>query len=555
MPTPLASTYVLTFFCSAITLSAIVLALRLFRDAGAATEPVWRSPFLVASLILAGFLLFISPYQASNLAVSDALEYSVAAHRYWFNGTYSLGIGEQSLPPRYPPAFSLLVLMPSYAIFGPEIGNSILPICVMALVALLALSRISYLISGPQAGLLAPLLLLALPEFRTMARLPMTDLPALALGLLALLRTLIFLKQPKNSITTFLEIGFYLGLAIAFRSTNIVLALALLPFLLRLHQKERLKAVAIALVPIAAAAFSVLLYQHSVFADLWRSGYHFWVAIPYDFPGLTFSSSYMTENIALLLQSASFVPLLFVTLALFFLNRRAHSQTAINTPLIVSTFVLLFSLLLIFIAYFYCTRRFFLPLSTWLIPLTLGFGLPLLSTKRQTLLLSFTVVIVIFSVGLRWVTKISPPERRVLADALSQTPENSAILAELDPAYAERMVIGSTQRSYIPMSREVEFASKVLAPTSLGKTLTQPKSWHPHRSPEALQAGAIDAVPWVAIEQPEKLRDLLASGRPVYVGSPISNPKNLEELQQYFKLIQVSPHLFSVNSANQMGQQ
>lgn len=525
--------------------------LRLLRDATEAGEPIHKNPLLVVCLLLGGVLLFVSPYRASNLAVSDALEYSIAAHRYWFNGSYSLGIGEQSLPPRYPPAFSLLILMPSYAIFGPEIGNAIWPIIGLALVALLALSRISQLIAGPQAALLAPLLLLALPEFRTMARLPMTDVPALALGLLALLRTLVFLKQPKNSVTTFLEIGFYLGLAIAFRSTNIVLALALLPFLLRLPPQERLKAVAITLVPIAVAGFSVLLYQYSVFADLWRSGYHFWVAIPYDFPSLTFNISYIPENFSLLLKSASFIPLAAVAIVLFFLARRENNHAATKTPLVASTIILLFSMLLIFIPYFYCTRRFFLPLSTWLIPLTLSFGLPLLSVTRQALIARLALSIVIISAAMHLSVKKALPERRVLADALAQTPANSVILAELDPAYAERMVVGTTQRTYVPISRAVEFASKVLAPTSLSKNLPRPDSWQPHRSQAALQAGAIDAVPWVASEKPEKIQALLASGRPIYVGHPISYPQSIKELQQHFNLVELSPQLFGLSEITQ----
>lgn len=542
LPTPLAYSFLLSLGSVTVTGLTCFLIARLFGTCLVYLKLSKNELFgLLLFLALSAYLLFVPPYLASNLSVSDALEYSIAAHRYWFDGTYSIGIGTQSLPPRYPPTFSLVFLAPLYAAFGAEVGNSIFAVLLSALTSLALMYCLMALLIGNTVALIGCFLLFCLPEFRTLASLPMSDLPALMLLLAALLRAVFAHKANRISAKTHLEIGFYLGLALALRVSNIVLIVALLPYLRALAPSQRVRALAWAGLAPCLGLISIFLYQKYVFGDFFRSGYHFWVSIPYDFPELVFSSRYLLSNVHLLLTSASFVPLFFAGIVLLTLKRVAlkssppsQPQTALSCS-IHAIFFLACALALTYLPYFYCTRRFFLPLSALCIPWVLYHASSFMSIKQARLLKLLSLTLLFFACGIRFQSIPEIPARRLLAEQSRRTEQNAVIIAALDPAFAERFITRESERLFIPLTRKEEFASKILAVAPLSEGLGKPESWFPHRSKAALAAGAKDAVEWVAVEAPDKITALILTGRPVYVATSLAAEEDLYSLKSQFK--------------------
>src|SRR5262249_17595281 len=49
--------------------------------------------------------------------------------------------------------------------------------------------------------------------------------------------------------------------------------------------------------PMTLLLLATIGYNEATFGDPLRNGYHFWVAVPYDIPRLTFSLRYVPENL------------------------------------------------------------------------------------------------------------------------------------------------------------------------------------------------------------------------------------------------------------------
>ena len=108
-------------------------------------------------------------------------------------------------------------------------------------------------------------------------------------------------------------------------------------------------------------------------------------------------------------------------------------------------------------------------------------------------------------------------ERWKTAEAiLKHTPPDAVIVTGLPPAYLENYP-GMKHRSIIPLSRNVEYASKVLVMSKIHDLSVQPAGWWDTRSPELIASGAEEVIPWVALDHPDRLVNFLMEGRRVYV--------------------------------------
>src|ERR1700681_2044675 len=88
---------------------------------------------LTALLVIAAVWLYRTPYNASNLEVPpDTVEYALAPLQFLETGRYEIIVDGRGLPPRYPPWFPVLFILPAYVLFGHEPGNAILPVTLLA---------------------------------------------------------------------------------------------------------------------------------------------------------------------------------------------------------------------------------------------------------------------------------------------------------------------------------------------------------------------------------------------------------------------------------------
>jgi 4-amino-4-deoxy-L-arabinose transferase-like glycosyltransferase len=255
-----------------------------------------RSWLLLTLLLTAVVWLHRPPYSASNLEVlPDAVEYALAPLQLLETGRYEIMLEGRGLPPRYPPWFSAVVVLPAYVLFGHDPGNAILPVTLMAVAGVGFAYAIGKRISATTGGLLAALALLALPSYSAWATQVMTDVPCTALMLGACLLYLRLRASPEP-LLPYLGAGVLVAITTLFRP---VFASMLLPFLLALlHQRKGIFLRAfLLLTPMAGAAAAVFAYNAATFGSPLRNGYKFWVAVPMDYPAMMFSFAHLRMNL------------------------------------------------------------------------------------------------------------------------------------------------------------------------------------------------------------------------------------------------------------------
>jgi hypothetical protein len=91
------------------------------------------------------------------------------------------------------------------------------------------------------------------------------------------------------------------------------------------------------------------------------------------------------------------------------------------------------------------------------------------------------------------------------------------VISAIDPVYLEAIVVRGTKRRVVPVDREVEYASQVVARRRIAHPVPFPSGPGDHRSPGLLAAGARDVCAFTAEEDPERLAAWVRDGVPVYV--------------------------------------
>src|ERR1044072_3439572 len=159
---------------------------------------------LLVLLLTAVVWLYRPPYSASNLEVPpDTVEYALAPLQLLETGRYEIMLEGRGLPPRYPPWFSAVVILPAYVLFGHDPGNAILPVTLLAVAGVGFAYAIGKRISSATGGVIAALALLALPPYSAWATQVMTDVPCAALMLGTCLIYLRLRANPEQLLTHF----------------------------------------------------------------------------------------------------------------------------------------------------------------------------------------------------------------------------------------------------------------------------------------------------------------------------------------------------------------
>jgi 4-amino-4-deoxy-L-arabinose transferase-like glycosyltransferase len=515
---------------------------------------------LVGTLLVAGVVLWRPPEVAANLSiVPDSEEYVAGALRILTTGTYDIVVhGNQSLPPRYSPWFSVFCLVPFYLLCGLHPGNGIFSTLLWCLIGIFCAYKVGERLAGRAGGVCAGMALLLLPGFRYFGREVMTDPPSVAIWLLLALR---FMDRADESIETrsesrgsadyvgekgrFLD-GLLTGFATAIRPTNLAL---LLPYLFEAIRERRLtvaRLVELFMAPLCVVALT-MLYQYSTFGSPFRSGYNLWTAVPYDYVWLTYSLEYVPANLRMVVYG-TLVPALIVLVPLIFDRGEMKFFEGIEAARArrFLTFVLLGTLpiLLFYLPYFYKSSRFYLHIEA-LTAILFGviFGKLFLKAGMPEWMPRIFPLTLVLILAFRLPAPTSGERISLMREVQSSTPADALIISGFDPLYA-RIVDGfSTGREYLPVSRRVEYASKLLSWERVEHPEPEPASWSDHRAQGLIEAGAMEAVPRVAEEMIDDLKKQLGSGRRIFIDTTLIRPLELAKWRNEFELKPVAQGL------------
>ncbi len=502
-----------------LLISAIV---HIFIKTVSSTEPNRLALcFLFLLLGLTAYLIFQTPYSASNLSiVPDSVEYAVAAERTLVFGNYNLLIGETLHPSRYPPGFSLIGILPYLYLFGDELGNGIWFVFLSSLVLVAAAFFVGFRVGGLHAGILGatvPLLSRLIYQGNVIT----PHLSCAALTLVALLAFQELRRHPRE-ILLWGNTGIVIAVATSFRPLSLFL---LLPFLTVACKERIYRGLCIMLAPIIGSCGLGIWYNFMTFGDILRTGYHYWCPMPYDFFPLTFNLSYFGQNLSALVATSVSVGI-FALLAAFYFE--LSSKDKINNVRLITqefleagffTLLAIAPLVFLHLFYFFSNSIFFLPADV-AVSVLLGILLARLCVKLKVspvfrITLTLLLLMVVTYIG----TALKPglPLRRIAVSSLNESlPHDALLISSFDPVYLEPLFTRGTSRSVIPTSRNVEFASKLIAPHKVVVPDLKSAYWGDHRSLEIAKNGGKDAIEEVATEHTKVVQGALSRGRSVF---------------------------------------
>jgi len=471
-----------------------------------------RAVLLALVLAFAGLQLSRSPYSASEFRlVPDSQEYAIVARRLATEGRYDFELDGVAYPPGNSSWFPVLIA-PVFWLAPGELGNAVLPVFILSLLGLLCAFAVATRLSNPVGGVLAVLALVEQKEFFAFARMVMSDVPALAFMLWACLLYLPASQRGAPTVRPW-RAGIAIAGAFALRSLFLVL---LLPFALRWLQAVPRKASA--LVSLAAPTFAVLVatwvYQQQTFGDWRRGGFQYWLSVPYDYLSLVFSSDYFSANWAVFARPSALTTLALGCLGGLFLWRRkvtgarALAEFAGLAALPISV---------VHLFYYYPAMRFHLPsLALCCIAGAAGIAalLPDWGERRQYLVACALAAAMLFLPR----AQDPEPRRRQAAEAIfAATPADATIVTGLDGVYLGALEPGDSRRTYVPISRVVEYAAGLVTPRRIPDPDPPPKDAFDRRSPGLLRAGAYDVYPLTAAEAIPTIVQWVREGRAVYL--------------------------------------
>jgi len=482
----------------------------------------WSSLATIAAVVLVAVLaarrIHRSPYSASDLHTTpDEVEYAVCAQRMATLGRYDMDFDGTSVPPHSTPWFSGL-LAPVYFVAPREIGNGIWGVLAFAVVGVIALHRIGERVAGALGGALAACTVLWMSLYPDVARQIMTDAPGAALGFLALwmfLRTSASDARVRESLIA----GALIALAFALRSVFLSL---LIPFAWRAWRarERRVARFTALLAPLAVVLAVNAIYNHQAFGSWHRTGYQFWLAVPYDYPDLLVSLSNLGANLQDWKSPAALWPLGFGAVGVLALAIRRPQGWRELLGFVAITALPISTLHLV---YFYSDLRFHVYLLALGAALgALGIASCVPTKLREHPLIGLAVLLGAFFAlpplgdAMPWFFDGEPPRRTTVDLIHQQTPDGCVVISDLEPVYVATFAPLGSHRTYLAVSRDVEFASKVLVRERIERDLAAPRNAFDHAAPGLLAHGGQWAVPHTADEMHEQIDAWVRAGRPVF---------------------------------------
>ena len=527
---------------------------------------ILRWLFCVSFLALAAFLIYLPSELGATLTIPpDSSEYSICLANLFEHGRFGFTLNGTWYPSRYAPWFSLLCLTPAYLLSGGSALCMHWAILVFALSVLIVVWKMGRMCGLGWIAVLPPILLMFMPDFVFYSRVAMTEIPYSALFAILGIVFVRFVNATRLSVKFCFAVGLLIAWAGLVRSTGYAIAI---PFgvavLLRTteytecteaHQpamrgiscvsciswlrlasrikvgfKRKLLLLFAIGLPICLALLVNAGYNWAVFGSPFRSGYHYWCAVPLDFPELAFNWKYVLPNLKYLLNERIIqVTLAFLGVSFVFIVRQiATKRFAQHRVLILLySYVLIHFLVLacLYLGYYWSDTRFFLPITissvvlffasvhAWLsrirfpwsvIPAAVVFGVCLFAlVDAQPLYLGLA----------KW-RPVMLAETQVANTVL---PPGSIVIQRGDPSILDYFGFKEKGLTLFPPDRNFDYLMQMTAPRRITNLVKMPESWDKMIIPDLVKVG-VCALPFLATfeERPDCLCSFISEGKRVF---------------------------------------
>lgn len=534
-----------------------------------------RAVFLIAVvvLILDIFGLYVpARFGTCWLVIPDALENAFCADNFLREGKYGFYLNGVLHPSRYLPWFPLLFLAPFQALTGDVYGAVYGSWFVAAgLAAVMFLScRQTTVRPGPAgardaacgglAGLLTFPVLLLSSFFIALTGYAMTEIPYLLFCVWAMILWTRLAVRPGIDVPSLVWCAVLIALGGSVRSSAYpMLALpCLLIFVRERSWKRRFLLWLLAALPTALVLLASNIFNWCVFGSPFRTGYHFWCPVPYDFMTLTFHPRYAMEYLPRLVREKGFfltMALLAVCAAWFCVSRAARKEKLWSLPKWTAweasmAFALLQSavIFVLYIVYFFYDKRMYLPILVMVLPPAASAAALLLRAvlkKRQTvcwILAGAAVALQVVAMrnlndyhkALRGI----PDDRAKLETLNAMLPGNAVLLSAFNPAVADKFFQHGTGRRIIPVNRIHEYADKIAAPQKVKVCDPPPRNAFDNLAPGLLsQPGCYLPFPYALSDDPAFFEEIMKNNAqvPFYfiTGTNRMAPKEIQAVLKF----------------------
>lgn len=534
-----------------------------------------RTVFIIAALVLVLDILGLyvpAKFGTCWLVIPDALENAFCADNFLREGKYGFYLNGVLHPSRYLPWFPLLFLAPFQALAGDVYGavyGSWLAATGLAAVMFLSCRQTAVrpgpagardLACGGLAGLLTFPVLLLSSFFIALTGYAMTEIPYLLFCVWAMILWTRLASRPGVDVPSLFWCGVLIALGGAVRSSAYpMLALpCLLVFTREKSWKRRFLLWFLAAFPTALVLLASNIFNWVVFGSPFRTGYHFWCPVPYDFMPLTFNLSYAAEYLPRLVREKGFfltMALLAICAAWFCVSRAARKEKLLSLPKWTAweasmAFALLQSAIIfvLYIVYFFYDKRMYLPILVMVLPPAASAAAHLLRTilkKRRTVCWVLAGAAIILQVivmhnlnDYHKAIRSIPDDRAKLEYLGSILPGNAVLLSMFNPAVADRFFQHGTGRKIIPVNRIHEYADKIAAPQKVKACDPPPRDAVDNLAPGLLsQPGCYLPFPYALSDDPAFFQELMEKneGVPFYfiTGTNRMAPKEIRAVLEY----------------------
>ncbi|MCB0354768.1 MAG: hypothetical protein KDD64_14630 [Bdellovibrionales bacterium] len=470
--------------------------------------------------LLALCVFAVSINSSSLTSVSDAIEYLNVAHSVVLSGEPLVSIEGVQIPPRNFPLFSFAFVAPFQYLFGTQPLTGVFGCIAILILGIFLLSRFAGAIGGEKALLLCAMALLLLSETRYFGVQPLVDCSFAVLGL-----TLVGIAAQASHHREFsLQDAILFGVLsfslVGLRLTGVFFVLPVFFVLISLRRmKSRAFLVALGSTFLAGAA--QLAYSASVFGSPFRTGYNYWVPIPYDNFWLVFNPKYFVPNLVELFSQSSFVGLLLVFSVLLSLarnNEQVRENLRKIRPFLLVSLVPLGCLVLFHLFYFYFSSRFFIPVYYVLCVGCAVLAAPLFTISDLEFRKGF-LYLAVLGAAVTLLFDKGPSEFDQAVRVLQSSGGGYTVITDKNPLLAS--LVYPKARAVWVVDRSQEYASKAVAEISMAAFASTVSDWKSVTFEDLVAHGAKPVVKNVFVERREDFREIVQrEGTVVFLGTP-----------------------------------
>ena len=503
-------------------------------------------------LILDFFGLYVpAKFGTCWLVIPDALENSFCSDNFLQEGRFGFYLNGVFHPSRYLPWFPLLFLAPFQALSGDVYGavyGSWTAAAGLAAVMFLSCQQTTVrpgpaggrdCARGALAGLLTFPVLLLSSFFIALTGYAMTEVPYLFFCVWAMILWTRLAVRPGVDLPSLAGCAVLIALGGSVRSS--AYPMLLLPYILIFMRekdwKRRFLLWSLVALPTVLVLLASNAFNWAVFGSPFRTGYHFWCPVPYDFMSLTFHPRYAVQYLPRLVREKGFwltMALLSVCAVWFFASRASRKEkiwhisswTAWEASM---AFALLQSLIIfvLYIFYFFYDKRMYLPILVMVLPPAASAAAHLLRMvfrKQRTANWILAAAAVLLQIVVMHnlndyhkAIRSIPDDRTKLEILSSMLPGNAILLSTFNPAVADKFFQHGTDRRIIPVNRIHEYTDKIAAPQKVHVCDPPPRDAFDNLAPGLLsQPGCYLPFPYALSDGPAFLDEILKEPVPVY---------------------------------------